>query len=328
MKLTDYILIFIVSFSLMVTGLFYKTELNAQGSVMVRKYTSYAKTACMDAIKSAEAYSDDGIFTSESTRKRVIDTYMQSITYSMNAKNTTKADEIPLMVPMICMIDNNGYYICYTATYADENGYAKISNIMTPINTWGEIIKDNSGNEKYRIRYYLNNYVEVIKSDTAESKSGDPAGVAEYFQNPTELSFLTNENELEERKKTIITEKVTKDMEYYLNGHNNDLKEYGLQYSLELPTVKDADFAKAIESPTIIGFLQGKPVQNGDKIINIYAMAGAEITKTHEWILTDDKFYHRDSHCSKVSDNKKEGILYSDIECAKRGYYPCPNCME
>lgn len=329
MKFTDYILSFFLIFGIAFILVNYKTSLNAEASVMETKYKEYAKTACLDAMKqvSSPPSSGEGVFANEKKRKEVIDTYMTSIAYSLNAKNTTYEEEIMQYVPVICLIDQDGYYISYTAKHADEQGYARISHVLTPLNAWGENITDETGKAIYQIRYYLNDYVAVTEIESGIYKEGDPLSVYAFFSSPNLLSFLTDTNALYERKSHVITQKTMADVEYYINRYNNTLEEYGLSYAFEIPEIKGEDWGRALESPTILGFLQGHLVQNGDNMINVYAMAGAQLTRTKIYYATNDMLYHETKNCSAIQSDIQE-VFYSDIECAKNGYYPCKDCTE
>ena len=331
MKFTDYIVFFCILFICATSFLFYKTDLNDTGNIMESRYSSYATVACEDAIKTVQTYSDEGVFLTEASRQQAINVYFKSIALSFNAKNTTFEDELPLYVPVICLIDNNGYYINYTATHSDERGYKKISHVLTPLNVWAETINGIENEPTYQVRYFLNNQIEVTNFGTGESKKGAPSDVWEYFKQPECLKFMDLNADPEsfyQRKANIITTKTEADIEYYIVQHNDVLEEYGLTYAITIPEIKGEDWARALEGPTIIGFLQGKLVKNGDSMINIYAMAGAELKKTNQWILTNDGYYHRNKQCSVVSEDMIEGYSYSDIKCAQDGYIPCVNCMQ
>ncbi len=335
MKFSEYILFFFIGFLCIFAILNYRTSLNEYGSIIETKYTSYITAACEDAMKTVTDYEDEGVFTTEKKRENAFNAFYKSLTLSFNAKNTTVEDTIPFQVPAICLIDNGGYYIRYLDITVDSTGYKVITPITTTLNTWGETVEvpSGSGQGTYFIRYYLNNQISITNQETGEYKSGDPNSVWEYFKAPEELNFLdvsTEENKkaFYTHKANIITNKTQSDLEYYINEYNNTLDKYGMQYTFEIPEIKGEDWQRALEGPTILGFLQGSQTQNGLKTINIYAMAGAEVKRTNRFLLTSDMYYHKDSTCPGINEGNFEGYAYSDTSAASQSYFPCQYCVD
>lgn len=323
MKLSNYVLFFVFIFLCLFGVASYVIEMQSVAGIMETKYANALTAACHDAVKTADCNTVEiGVFDSENKREKAIDVFFQSLFLSFNTEGTKK-EELPLYVPVICVIDKNGYYLSYTANYTDEYGPA-IKRVITPLNTWST----QSSDGVYTVQFNLNNDVSVCDRTSGTIVEGDAIDVYKKLNKPAVLNFLDySVSDFETIKKQTIIQKTNAEIEYYINQHNFVGKQYGIQYRFTMPETKEEDWARALQGPTVLAFMQGKIVNSADTTLNIYSLAGGEIKKMKYvyYIDRETNTYHR-SDCSFITKRMKRKSYTSATECAKKGAYPCEHC--
>lgn len=321
MKLSHLVVLFAfvcLSFFLMFSLSVDKTSLAGNNNT---KYTNMLITACHDAAKHIH-FSTTSQTTMETTDKRndVIDAFYKSLSLSLNIPDTEENRiRMLLRVPVICLIDINGYYIYYNDYYLTDTNEELFKTIETPINTWSyqEI--------NYICQFTLSDYVTVINKDTGHTYSGNYDKV--YIE--TQLPVLKDYETFEQTRNKTVVESINSTLSYYINNYNALSKDLNFQYTFMMPSVKGEDWSKMVSNPSIIGFLQGIEISDLKKSINLYSIAGGEVTKTGEYICEksalDGLTYYHSSDCINLTGN---GVCYSTKEqCAKKGAYPCDLCQ-
>ena len=89
------------------------------------------------------------------------------------------------------------------------------------------------------------------------------------------------------------------------------------------------DWARLIDQPTVVSFLQGLQTPYDTTYLNIYSFAGAEIEKEKKYYIAESgegiSCYH-EADCPYLSEENKQSS-YSMEEAAKHGAYPCSECI-
>ena len=186
MKLTDYIIVFLIIFGSFGLITFYNTNLNSKTGITETEYANALAVACQDAARTIKTEDvTDGVWQNAEDREYTLNTFYNTLNFCFNTEYTEKSDETKKYTPIVCLIDNNGYYLSYNTVLdhtesvylqdssgSMEDGYsfnskseaAKDKNvkayyesmIVTPINTWSE----NYG--EIKVRFYLDNTVEIV----------------------------------------------------------------------------------------------------------------------------------------------------------------------
>lgn len=179
MKLTDYIIVFFIIFGCMTLFVFYGVNLDSKAKTTNIQYADTLTSACYDASRTIERESgSDGAWEKESAREKTLETFYSTLEFCFNTEFTLNADETHRYTPVVCLIDNNGYYISYNSTFDDYgnvyiNGEVSAkyntkssapdkkayyeSMTVSPINTWTKAYND------YIVRFYLDDTIEIIE---------------------------------------------------------------------------------------------------------------------------------------------------------------------
>lgn len=311
----------------------YHTQVDTKYGILSREYEEHlqnavrATTAC-NAIKE-----DDNkiplLFESDDKREEAINIFYKTLEEGFNyTYSSNHSEALRLKVPCLCLVDGNGYYILYNNIYEDEDGNRNLGETLTPINTWSYV------SNEYLIRYYLTDYVEVIRNSDGKYKDGSYSDVYEYFEKPEGLKSFSSKETFENTRNDFIISEINDKVNMYINEYNYEVNRisdgarttYEMYYRFELPTVDYEDWCGLIKQPSAIAFLQGQPMQNGDEYLNIYALSGGTVIKKDGYYCTEtggEKLYHR-PECSHAASYQR--CYSSKARCAKSGYFPCLEC--
>lgn len=329
MKLENFIIIFLIVMLCLFTPLLYRSMLSSQVAIETNSYSEYITTACYDAMGNAEMI-NGYCFASEIQRDKVVDAFYMSLSECFNYKSDIQKHLLQYYVPCIAMIDTDGFYISYTQQVVAPDGSFGYIEYTTPITKW----TDTFG--QYRIVYRLDNRIELTDMGTNTTLNGTYSDVYIQLVNycnangigyPTALNFLANDQEFADTKNNTIVTATVKQIEYYINAHNDLYNNYDAKYRFELPRVEGEDWARLLKNPTVISFLQGMQASYGSDYLNVYSMAGAELTKALTYDISRDAtgtLYYHEHGCPYNT-----GTLRTDTmkKCASNGAEPCPHCI-
>lgn len=260
----------------------FTVDINTAADTKNGQYASYLTAATHDAAKEIQS-STTGQVTmgTASDRKRVSNAFFNSLKLDFGYTTEEDMQKLHVYVPVLALIDSDGYYICFNQKYADEHAVSSVTESITSINTW------TKQNDKYMVRYYLGSNVDVTdKSNLAKSYSGTydvvykemtDAGVS--ASDISEFGLTGNEDDFRTVQRSVIIEELQEKIEYYINKNNDFAAEYTPSYTFTMPQTNKDDWTRLIENPTCIAFLQGIRVSNGSDYLNIYSMGGGEVKK-------------------------------------------------
>lgn len=313
----------------------YHTQVDTKYGILSREYEEHLQSAVRAATACNEINVNGNdvplLFESDEKREEAINIFYKTLEEGFNyTYSSNHAEALRLKVPCLCLVDGDGYYILYNNIYEDEDGNRNIGETLTPLNVWGDVSKDN----EYLIRYYLSDYVEVIRNSDGLYKVGPYNEVYEALGKPEGLKIFSSKENFENARNDFVISEINEKVNMYINKYNYEVNrisdgertEYGLYYRFELPTVDYEDWCGLIKRPSAIAFLQGQPIQNGDEYLNLYAFAGGTVVQKNIYYCTEtdgEKFYHR-PNCIYVETS--ENYFLSKTQCAKSGYFPCPEC--
>lgn len=286
-----YILIFLT----MLFGFFgiysASTDITTAAAVKNRQYTEYLSSAAYDAAKEMKKNADGtSTLPTENDRGRVVHTFFNSLEMNFGYDTEEESNMLKMYVPVVALIDTNGFYICHNVRSLDktksDNPYRLVSSI-TDISTWGKSVSDDT--DTYLIRYYLSDKVDVTKASDNKTVSGDYAEVYQELGSPQALKdagFDDNKLFTTIKNETIIPE-IQEEIEYYINRQNDVTSVFQPNYTFEMPMTREDDWARLLENPTCIAFLQGIRVSNTKRYLNIYSLGGGEVRKNSEVVFAN-----------------------------------------
>ncbi len=314
MKMTDYILMYIAIGFCFGAIIFFNINLQGKAEILNTEYANKLAAACHDAaatIQKTEIDNYGSAWSRQEKRKETLDVFYDTLAYSFNAEYSTKFDEIVLYTPVVCLIDIDGFYISYNVVF-DETGYVDIPanamdrNAVLPINTWSAPCPGSSG---YIIRYRLNDNVDVITDENrvysgernevfARIKADKERILAGYHADDlNELkNLLTNDEVFVKERNNLIIRQINSQIEYYINQHNTIGDGYEQKYTFTMPEVSGEDWARLLENPTVISFLQGRSAKLKNRLLNVYSLAGGELAKEYHYFITNENGY-KEYHC-------------------------------
>lgn len=286
MKFTDYVIIFFVVFTAFVTLAFFGADMTAKTNTVNIEYADKLKASCYSAMKLARVDNATGnVFPTNEKRDAVLETFYETLLKNFNAENSkTEGDVLKLRVPIVLLIDNDGYYI-------DRNISDSLAELEDPANTHESKVTSGlnawaKGYGNYTVQFFLNNDVTVIDSggnifegsrDAVIKALGSRDITAIKFLTGTELEFLSEKN-------SVIISEINSTIENFINTQNH--MGGGNSYAIQMPVIKGEDWSRMLENPTLIAFLQGDQKNYGRNNLNVYAFAGAEISEGNKYFIT------------------------------------------
>lgn len=313
-------------------------------SMQTRNQTAETKAAqvnlqhaTMAAVESAFYKSDNetlNLYSTPEARESAVETFFEVFTKSMGMSTVTDTYFMArYLVPVIVMVDNDGYYIMYAKTNNADSGDGKVyTDIITPLNTWEELV------EEFSIRYYLiSSYVEVTDTSANKIFKGTPNDVYDKMKKTygesyisSKLAFLGDANSFKSKKNDVVLSTLQESINYMINTHNTFFNTYDVNYSFVMPQIK-GDFQDVLEGPTFLAFEQGRQtLDTGDSIANIYALASSDIVglKPCYIIKKDGELLYHYANCPDITEEEKENAICGTAKyCASHGAQPCRDCI-
>lgn len=358
MKFSNFILIFIGIGLCLGIIIFINIDITQKVNTQNIEYTNKLTSACYDA---AQTLNTDNIekfgkvWNDKDDLNETLTAFYNSLVYSFNWDTAGRVEEMALYTPVVCMVDIDGYYISHNVVF-NTTGTVQIPsdaekrNGLTGLNTW---TKNYNG---VNLRYYLNDNVDVYALD-GSVYSGNRKDVYALLSEKlpggtevTELSFLIDDDGFNQRKNEMIIREINKQCEYYINRHNVIGDNYEMQYTFEMPEISGEDWSRLLQNPTVISFLQGYSSKADNRMLNVYALGGGELTLNYHYFIDGD-IYHcieaepgvtKSTH-TVTTDYESEGVtkhitttyvayewngheidevFNNQTECAKRGATP------
>lgn len=353
MKLSHYLAVFMLVLLAMIVPSFMRTRIIAQSARNNNEYAQFLITATQSAIDTAAADNRNGTYVFDTSQKRenTVDAFYKTLIQCFGYEYSTYEPLVKNYVPCVILVDTDGYYVSYGEEYTDSNGVVSVHDIISPISKWSRSYSPGSsanlGYEFY-VEYHLDDTVKItyLKNDHVTIYEGYYAEVYENMKkDDVPLNSMTTADSIEARtledllssysvfyneKKEVIISSIQQKLEYYINTKNETNNQNGkYQYQFTLPKVTEQDWARMVDGPTILSFLQGPQTEYGTYEYNLYSLAGSEIEYDYAYYIKDvdgASYYHLPS-CSHLTDSDITERKYSMEKAASLGAYPCPDCL-
>ena len=296
-----------------------QTDIAATASQKNAQYSDYLTSSTLDAVKvMKESANGTTLLPDEADRERVVNAFFNSLAMDFGYDTNEDLTKLRMYVPVFAMIDTDGYYICFNTSYTDVNNIPKLKSNITSLNT----LSKTQG--KYIVRYYLGSKVDVTDKESGRFVTGEYKKVYEDLGMPAELLQLgfDNEDDFRKNRNEVVIPAVQKSVTYYINNQNRVAAQLQPSYKFEMPLTDEDEWARLLENPTCLAFLQGVRVSNSSKVLNVYSLGGGEVKKTAGIVYSEDSnkirsYYEADN--SPISGGEVSGYVASDKDVAKAG---------
>jgi len=323
---SNFTLFFYIVLFAAILGTFIRQDITDQSSISTMEYGSKltaASHSAMLAVNTDKIAMGKTIWDTPQMREKSLDAFYTTLGESMWLEQD--ADMLKTKIPVVILIDEDGYYINYNILFDEGNipsgmskedfikealnGHYGIKglNQLGAINTWAE---NKSG---WAVQYTLEDYVRVVSPDgdiheghrkqvanKLEEYGLAPSDVIHFLRcgnspddtdggasNPAQVSFATY------RTRFIINE-IEKNMNRFVNEFNHySAGEAGksggftkTRYHINMPTIKSEDWHRMLENPTVLAFMQGDESNIETDKIATYAYSGGELIKTDRYFIT------------------------------------------
>lgn len=354
MKFSHLLAVFILVLTAMIVPSFARTRIIAQSARNNNEYTQFLVSAAKSAIDTVAADNQKNgtyVFEYDYQREAAVEAFYKTLSQCFGYEYSTYEPLVKTYVPCIVLVDTDGYYIAYGEEYTDSNDIKYTNDIISPIYKWSRSYSPGSsanlGYEFY-VEYHLDDTIAVTysKNDKVYTYEGYYADVYDRMKKKNlPLDSMTTSDSIEARtlesllsnyeifyneKKDVIISSVQNTLEYYINTKNETNNQNGkYQYQFTLPTVTEQDWARMVDSPTILSFIQGPQTEYGTYEYNLYALAGSEVEYDYIYYIkpVDGYSYYHLSDCEHLSDDDVTRAGYSMEKAASLGAYPCPDCI-
>lgn len=258
-------------------------------------------------------------------KEKAVSTFFNSLYLNFDiVGDSVSQRRIDGYIPAIVVVDYDGYHILSNETYTNSEGYKEIKQVWKPKRMY------SYSDSKYVYSFTLDDLVTVYDIDNKVFYKGKFADIKSKVRSKV---FEDDKTFDQVRRRTII-ESIKKDINYYINKHNEIARQFAITYHFTLPVIEDEDWYKTIDDVGILAFFQGLPIGVGNERFNSFAVGGARIVKAPKFLVdtvdSDIKYYHKEG-CPyiklKVENGKEVYLMYnSQKESAKEGYFPCHKC--
>ena len=334
------LIFYIILFSVLVTS-FIRQDKTDISAITSTEYSSRLTAAAHSAMQSANTDKlslGTAIWDTKEEREKALNTFYTALSQSF----LQEADDSLLRtaIPVVVLIDEDGYYINYNVLFDDNNidpNYSAESFLQEgnegmsqtgSINTWAEHIGPGAdplapSQDSWVVRYTLSDYVWVTAPDgkfyegnryrVAENIKNDPARyttngsdivACDYLEGKT--TVLPNEDFKGHKERFIIKE--TEDtINRFINQFNyRKMGKNGRAYHITMPRIKSEVWHRMLENPTVLTFMQGSDTNVETDKISVFAYSGGELVKTDRYFITkipttDYLIYHSVRECNKPS---------------------------
>lgn len=388
MKITDFALIFIGVALPIIIIVYVNVSFTIKAVEEEMYYQKIVDSALQDAtsrMKEVESedpendYGYSGLVNNKvSVNAQVAaDTFFDSLYNDFSIKGNKDAEAyLKYFVPAIAIIDYNGVYISsieefqkggativdhvvkpkryFSYTYGVQNG----DTIVTDLNTIQSNINTN-GFSIHTVEFTTDDYIvhrgqknvggNVVTYASKGFYISDSKNNSDMYDGSPNLKD-TVENLLKDKRKDVIVDVITNELNYAVNKHNHYAKLAGISYTFAFPyTTKDQMYSY-VEDIGMLAFVQGISV--GNKYLNYKSYGGANLElATKYYLSTPDvnskyqrNLYHKDINCPeyRISNHinitpefvntkqqaasLKASILRNGISVYVQGFYPCPLC--
>lgn len=312
MKISNYVIVFLSIALCFASVIFINIDITTTINRQNTEYSKILANACYDAAHTMNSGNIDQygcVWKDSKDIDKTLDIFFTSLAYSFFDVKEPAKDEMSLYSPVVCLVDMDGFYISYNVSFDDtislvsDNPNDKKLYGVTPINTWSKTYGT------VLVRFYLSDDVELY-TNSGITYYGNREDVyneitAESFA--TSVEFLKDKDSFNDEKNSVIVQKINNQCQYYINNHNMLGDRYEAKYVFSMPELAGDDWARVVQTPTILAFLQGYSTNTDKKLLNVYSLGGGELVRNyHYFVITEGG--NKYMHCLESELGKKVSI--------------------
>ena len=341
MKISNYVMIFIIVLTSITMFIVFTTKINTTISEEDEKYREMLYSAAEDALVKAVQnenyyYQNDVLWTPENRQiatDSLNDHFETRLDYSINSVT----DTTDWLFPIICYLDYNGFYITYIGT--ENDGTAAQAKVDSGLNTWSKVIEE--GSKKYNIIYYLGKDILSVTDETGITFTGTYDEVNEYYSYPNFLKSYTedkavngeivkkvNADRFNQDKENFIILKTEELLNYYLNNKDTTVNKLGKHLELNFD-LNDDGLHKTFHNVGIAIFMQGPVMNNSYNKTPICGYAHYQVTENsdvYDITLENSELYYHNQNCTIKDSQTLYKRVFSLTDALNTGASPCPIC--
>ncbi|RCX13012.1 hypothetical protein DFR58_11969 [Anaerobacterium chartisolvens] len=296
-------------------------------SIKTLEINKLLDAACEDAASALIGRGEDGRITIN--KEQAVEAFFNSLYINFDVlDNSMLKRKIQGYVPVIAVIDYDGYYIFSQEIYTGALGFSEIKHVWKP----KKMFSYSEGTYVYS--FTLDDYLTVYDVTDPDNRAYE--GAYEDIRLLHAGSIIDTSESFDRVRRSTIVESIKDDINYYINLHNRIALKYGITYHFAPPLIQDEDWYRTIDDVGVIAFFQGIPIGTGGDVFNSFAVGGGRLVKHEGYYVESEatsliQYYHR-TGCVDLPynngrvDKDKVDIYGSRKECAEKGYYPCPKC--
>ena len=267
--------------------------------------------ACKNVMEKKTETQGKLLFDTAQKRDNAAKIFYATLAKSYNHNVEETAEEIYARIPCMVLVDWDGYYISYQDWKTAADGSETYAKIISEKSTWTKTYGI------YTVSYKLNNDVAVSVKSGTSIDNGDREEVFQKLGQPSRLSFLSDADTFNEERNSVLISTINRDMEYFINTHNEYFNKKGALYALSLPQTDSGHIQAMLEKPNVIAFMQGKQATSVEgTYVNVYAFVSADMEDGKTYRITkeeDGSYCYHESDCPDAEDYNYAGGM---LQCA------------
>ena len=324
--------------------------------MMSHKYVEYNNNVdtAIDSAVTSSVESASSATDLQTNFEDCVDRFYNSLYASFGALDTPiLQQDLKLYTPVIALADVDGFYVMYNTvnnggelvkTKTQKIPYLRVFTCKPGGTTVKYSVSFTMGDE-CTVTIMKNNSYGVYSGKYYELKDKYPGTYIESIYDDTILSQPGTFNNW---KSHVMVTQLCEYLNYYALQNNNIARDYGIQYSFNLPEAAATQLANGLSNVTFIALFQGYPYGTStNNTFNKFCVSGAHITKIKAYYVRpvtepDGKihYYYHKSSCKELLDaelikqtyynsgNEYGYAFSSDLEAAQSGAMPCPYCCQ
>lgn len=337
MSYYDIIIFFLSIFYAFYMTVFIRTNVENSVNEANRQYAAYAASSCVDAFEQNVPVNlfrkgliseKQRVFKDASVREGVVDTFYTSYGLNLNHMGKSFYDYREITTPALFLVDRDGFYACYNAGHDfDQSVTSPDSEVMHGITSLMPYAEKKGS---YTVRYFLSDYVEVIKPDGSMLR-GDRREVATLSGDASLSYLMDNDLFLEERTECVVN-RLEEQFAYYANNNNTSVDMYNVHYSVNFSRAQGDTWCGLIDEPTVMAFIQADDYVILGSSLSVYGQANSSLIKPVHYFIHSDGYYYcyedllgsgriDTSYPMYYQGQEIKKFYYSPESCAREGAY-------
>lgn len=317
MKLTDYLMIFVVVTLPFLIVMDMRTDDIRSANQNKLELDHAIDAAVMDGAASLI----EKIVTNQIVlnKERAIQNFYNTLYINLGVESQPiLKDKLMGYVPMILITDYDGFYPVVKEAYTNSSGNQVIHDVILP-----KIYYTYSEGD-YVYSFTINEDVTVYNIRTKQFLKGTREDLKVIV--PTDI--MNRDERFENVRRNTIVSTLERTMDFYINRHNHISRQLGITHHFNIPIGDNIDWYTTVDDIGMIVFFQGMPYGKGNRYYNNFAVGGSMIKKRDDYYIEIDgttgiPYYHKMT-CSFLKDMSHP--VDNCKEAALEGAFPCKVC--